>query len=48
MFGICDASAKFTYTDKHGTHVGYGLFETMVIGPHDQYGFTDMLDGFAG
>ncbi|MBJ7293642.1 MAG: hypothetical protein JHC78_08875 [Ilumatobacteraceae bacterium] len=48
MFGICDASAKFTYADKHGTHVGYGLFETMVIGPHDQYGFTDMLDGFAG
>ena len=48
MFGICDASAKFTYTDEHGTHVGYGLFETMVIGPHNQYGFTDMLDGFAG
>jgi hypothetical protein len=42
LFGIVDASARFTY----GDHVGYGLFETMVIGPHDRYGFTDLLDGY--
>ncbi len=46
LFGICDASCKFTYTDERGTHVGYGLFETMVIGPHHKYGFKDMLDGY--
>lgn len=46
LFGITDASAKFTYTDESGTHIGYGLFETMAIGPHHQYGFVDMLDGF--
>jgi hypothetical protein len=28
--------------------VGYGLYETMIIGPHKQYGFVDMLDGYAG
>jgi hypothetical protein len=37
-----DASARFSY----GGNVGYGLFETMVIGPHDQYGFTDLLGGY--
>jgi hypothetical protein len=46
LFSITDASAKFTYTDERGTHVGYGLFETMAIGPHHQYGFVDMLDGY--
>jgi hypothetical protein len=46
LMGIVDASARFTYTDEHGTHVGYGLFETMVIGPHDRYGFEDLLDGY--
>lgn len=48
LFGITDASARFTYTDESGTHVGYGLFETMAIGPHHQYGFVDMLDGYQG
>jgi len=43
LFGIVDAAARFTY----GPHVGYGLFETMVIGPHDRYGFVDLLDGWA-
>ncbi len=42
LFGIVDASARFSY----GGNVGYGLFETMVIGPHDQYGFTDLLGGY--
>jgi hypothetical protein len=22
------------------------LYENMAIGPHEKYGFTDMLDGF--
>ena len=48
LFGIVDAGARFTYTDDRGTHVGYGLYETMIIGPHKQYGFVDMLDGYAG
>ena len=42
LFGIVDAAARFTY----GEHVGYGLFETMVIGPHERYGFRDLLDGW--
>lgn len=42
MFGIVDAGARFRYAG----HVGYGLFETMVIGPHQQYGFRDLLDGY--
>ena len=46
LFGIVDAGARFSYTDATGTHVGYGLLETMVIGPHDRYGFQDMLDGY--
>lgn len=46
LFGIVDNGAKFTYTDHLGTHVGYGLYENMIIGPHDQYGFADMLDGY--
>jgi hypothetical protein len=40
MFGICDASARFTTSDGH---VGYGLFETMAIGPHTRYGLTGLL-----
>jgi hypothetical protein len=44
MFGIVDASAKFTYDGN----VGYGLFETMLMGPHHQYGFKDMMDGWQG
>ena len=46
LFGIVDAGARFSYTDGTGTHVGFGLLETMIIGPHDRYGFTDMLDGY--
>ena len=46
LFGIVDNGATFTYTDHLGTHVGHGLYENLVIGPHDQYGFTDMLDGY--
>ena len=48
LFGIVDNGARFTYTDSIGTHVGYGLYENMIIGPHDQYGFAEMLDGYAG
>ncbi|MFM7870720.1 MAG: hypothetical protein ACKPBG_03430, partial [Actinomycetota bacterium] len=49
LFGIVDASARFRYTDHEGRrHEGYGLFETMAIGPHHRYGFVDMLDGYAG
>jgi hypothetical protein len=43
MFGICDASARFTTNDGH---VGYGLFETMAIGPHARYGLTGLMDPF--
>lgn len=46
LFGITDSGARFTYTDERGTHVGYGLFETMAIGPHQGYGFKDLLDGY--
>jgi hypothetical protein len=46
LFGIVDNGAKFTYTDSRGSHVGYGLYENLIVGPHDQYGFTDMMDGF--
>jgi hypothetical protein len=46
LFGIVDNGARFTYTDSRGTHVGYGLYENLVIGPHEQYGFVDMLDGW--
>ncbi|MEO6124428.1 MAG: hypothetical protein ABIR32_12020 [Ilumatobacteraceae bacterium] len=48
LFGIVDNGAKFTYHDSLGSHTGYGLYENMIIGPHDQYGFTDMLDGYSG
>lgn len=46
LMGIVDSGARFTYSDEHGDHVGYGLYETMVIGPHDQYGFADLFDGW--
>lgn len=46
LMGIVDASARFTYRDSLGEHAGYGLLETMVIGPHDRYGFQDLLDGY--
>jgi hypothetical protein len=46
LMGIVDAGARFTYSDETGVHIGYGLFETMVIGPHERYGFTDLFDGW--
>jgi hypothetical protein len=48
LFGLVDNGARFTYSDERGEHVGYGLYENMVVGPHDQYGFKEMMDGFAG
>ena len=42
MMGIVDSAARFQLAD--GT-VGYGLWEYFVIGPHDKYGFKDILDG---
>lgn len=41
MFGICDASARYTTSDGD---VGYGLFESMAIGPHTRYGLTGLMD----
>jgi hypothetical protein len=35
MWGLCDAAARFELDD--GT-VGYGLFESIVFGPHERYG----------
>lgn len=46
LLGIVDASAQYRYVDGGREHVGHGLFETMVIGPHDRYGFVDLLDGW--
>ncbi len=48
LFGIVDNGAKFTYADSLGAHTGFGLYENLIIGPHDQYGFVDMLDGYTG
>jgi hypothetical protein len=45
MMGIVDSVARFELTEGDKTHVGYGLWEYFVIGPHDKYGFTDLLDG---
>jgi len=39
-FGVIDALARFEVDGQ----VGYGLFEHMVLGPHDQYGFTGWDD----
>ncbi len=44
MFGIVDSVARCELDGQ----VGYGLFEYMVLGPHERYGFTDFLDGFGG
>lgn len=44
LFCPIDYLATFTMTDADGqTHTGEGLFEFAVIGPHDQYGFTDYI-----
>lgn len=45
LFCPIDYLASFTLTDADGAvHHGEGLFEFAVIGPHDQYGFTDYVD----
>ncbi len=41
MMGIVDSAARFRLDGE----VGYGLWEYFVIGPHDKYGFKDLLDG---
>ena len=46
LMGIVDSSARYSYAEAGTEHVGYGLFETMVIGPHRRYGFTDLFDGW--
>ena len=28
-----------------GDEVGVGLFEQIIVGPHTQFGFTDLVDG---
>jgi hypothetical protein len=38
LWGLVDSVARFELED--GT-VGHGLFEYMVFGPHEQYGFAD-------
>jgi hypothetical protein len=40
MMGIVDSAARFELDGQ----VGYGLWEYFVIGPHDKYGFKDLLD----
>ena len=42
MFGIVDHAAR--YTDDQG-RTGYGLFEHLVLGPWEEYGLSDFLDG---
>ncbi|WP_454162498.1 hypothetical protein [Gordonia iterans] len=45
LFCPVDHLASFTMTGPDGrVHRGEGLFEFSVIGPHDQYGFTDYVD----
>jgi hypothetical protein len=41
MFGIVDSAARF----RLGGEVGYGLWEYLLVGPHDRYGFQDLFDG---
>lgn len=44
MFCPIDYYATFAYDDGETVDTGEGLFEFAVIGPHDQYGFTEYLD----
>ena len=45
LFCPADYLATFRLTDADGAVVhGQGLFEFSVIGPHDQYGFTEYTD----
>ena len=38
LWGLVDSVARFELPD--GT-VGHGLFEYLVLGPHERYGFED-------
>jgi hypothetical protein len=40
--GLVDAVARFEYEG----HVGYGLWEYAVVGPHQRYGFEGWADGY--
>lgn len=40
MFGVVDSVARFEVDGR----VGYGLWEYMVLGPHDRYGFEAFDD----
>ncbi|WP_026919384.1 hypothetical protein [Gordonia shandongensis] len=44
MFCPVDHLSDFTLTENGDDLAGRGLFEFAVIGPHDQYGFTEFLD----
>ena len=41
--GVVDTVARF----EHDGNVGYGLWEYILAGPHDRYGFTSWTDGYA-
>jgi len=42
MVGVVDTVGQFRYGDK----VGYGLWEYVVAGAHDRYGFAGWTDGY--
>ncbi len=48
-WGIIDSVGRFTVRaparPELDGKVGHGLWEFMIIGPHDQYGFQELLDG---
>ncbi len=44
MMGIVDSVARFELLEGGSRQVGYGLWEYFIIGPHDRYGFKDVLD----
>lgn len=41
MWGIVDTLPRAETSDGH---VGYGLFETLFLGPHQRHGWKDLLD----
>jgi hypothetical protein len=43
MFGVTERLSRFDYDGPEGARVGYGLFETLFIGPHRPTGFADWL-----
>lgn len=46
MWGIVDSVARFEIVRSgEAGAVGWGLFEYMVLGPHERYGFRDLMDG---